>query len=79
MGIPPKEPPTHIQTHSVSQNQSRTLSLTQRLNPSQNFPLKKFSRTAQKIFAGIHRKGEFMQKDQVVQDFDSVEEYHNAQ
>ena len=37
MGIPPKEPPTHIQTHSVSQTQSMTLRLTQRLNPSQNF------------------------------------------
>ena len=66
MGIPPKEPPTQSQTHSESQNQSRTLSLTQRLNPSQNFPRKEFPRpfppTAQKIFAGIHPKGESLYK-----------------
>ena len=70
-------------SHSVSQNQSRTLSPAQSLNPSQNLPPKEFPRsfppTAQKIFAGIHRKGESLQKDQVVQDFDSVEEYHSAQ
>ena len=38
-----------------------------------------FPPTVQKIFAGIHRKGESLQKDQVVQDFDSVEEFHFAQ
>ena len=38
-----------------------------------------FPPTAQKIFAEIHCKGGSLQKDQVVQDFDSVEEYHSAQ
>ena len=78
-----KEPPTQSQTHFVSKNQSRTLSPTQDLNPSQNLPQKEFphpfSPTAQKIFAGIHGKGESLQKDQVVQDFDLVEECHFAQ
>ena len=82
MKFPPKEPPTQGQAHSVSQNQSRTLSPTQGLNQSQNLPQKEFPRpfppTAQ-IFAGIHRKGEFLPKDQVIQDFDSMEEYQFAQ
>ena len=82
-GIPPKEPPTQSQTYSVSQNQSRTLSSTQSLNLSQNLSQKDFLRpfplTAQIIYAGIHRKGESLQKDQIVQDFDSVEEYHSSQ
>ena len=38
LGTPLKERPTQSQTHSVSQNQSRTLSPTQSLNPSQNLP-----------------------------------------
>ena len=78
-----KEPPTQSQTHFVSKNQSRTLIPTQDLNPSQNLPQKEFSHpfslTAQKIFSGIHGKGESLQKDQVVQDFDLVEECHFAQ
>ena len=65
-------------TRTVSRNQSKTL----RLNPSQNPPQKEFPgpilSSGLKIFAGIHGKGETPQRDQAVQDFDSVEEYHSA-
>ena len=82
-GIPAKEPPTQGQTHSVSKNQSKNLSPTQSLNPSQNLSQKEFllpfPPTVQKIFSWIHYMDESLQKDQVVQDFDSMEEYHFAQ
>ena len=48
-GIPPKEPPTQSQTHSVSSNQSRTLSPTHSLNPRQNLPSEGISLS---IFSG---------------------------
>ena len=77
------------QTRTVSQNQSKILSLTlsltlgRVLNPSQNPPQKEFPHpipsSGKKTFAGIHHKSETTHKDQVIQDLYSVEEYHSAQ
>ena len=57
-GIPPMQRPTQSQTHSVSHNQNKTLSMTLNPNPSRNLPQKEFTRpfppSGQKIFAEIH-------------------------